>query len=227
MTLSELRSFVRELLEEPSTDRFSEARINTAINRGYREDLPLRVNFYWQDGLTISLVAQQRYYDLPSPLLVPKELLYNDQLLPENSIGVLSSVDTRWYTKTGRPAFWYFAPPNKIGIFPLPDTSENNAIKISGWGVPPTLSLDTDQPALPSPFHVMLSYYASRELLLTDLAAPSAKAKIPNFTAIYQEYVENLKRYLSRHPIKFTYADGRGEIQFRFPYYWDKTRTGW
>jgi len=159
MDLDTLIQTTRDLLEEPTDDRFTDAEITRWLNRGL-EDIAAKTG-YLLSSTTQNTTPSQRVYNNPSGCLWIDRIEYNDEVLPKNTKERLDihAQNSNWLAQSGAPKVWYVENESQFGIYKIPDSSYS--LTIYYFSLDTTLSVGTDTPNLPSQHHLAICYFAA------------------------------------------------------------------
>ena len=160
MTRSEVRTFVRKIIDEPfATGTWSNAMLNAHIDAAY-EFLVNKVrnanSKHYYSTSTITTVATTRNYDLPTDCIAS-----NIFDLTDSDGYSLVADDIRNFntTDTGTEAVYYDVVNNDVYLDPVP--SSVKTYTLSYFRVPTALSADTTELDFPTGFHRIVSYKAA------------------------------------------------------------------
>jgi len=98
MLASDVVTKVRDILADPSGDRWSDARIFREINSA-QDDIVLKSNLL-RARVSIDLNAGQEVYQLPEEVLMVTRVIFNDKVLPIYSRAEMDAKDINWETET-------------------------------------------------------------------------------------------------------------------------------
>lgn len=192
--LADLRAVVRsQTLVE--ADDVSEATLNLFLNQGYRE---LSVAFPWpwlQAEATISTVADQSAYSLPTDYRKLFSVADEDatrtlhRLTPEEALN-------RWggNPPSGDEARWYYVWADSIFLLPVPSSAETGAYRLYYQKSLTVLSADGDTPEFAEEFHLILTHYAIARAWEHEEDFPKAEAADSKF----RQATEWMARYYLR-----------------------------
>jgi len=173
MTLNDLMNLTAYWLDDVNFGYFTTTQVQAWLNNAQRETqkilLQARQNFYVTPVQT-TLVDGQPDYVLPSDFMTlhRAELIISGVPPNENS-SPLAPITLNQQdlvpSKTGTPQFYFFKK-NRIKLCPAPDTAYTFRIHYS-YAVT-DMTLATDQPDIPSPYHEFLAVLATIDGLLKD-----------------------------------------------------------
>jgi hypothetical protein len=173
--VSDIYSRVKRQFGDESGVQLTDDDILRYINSGQREIVMQNEGLLEKTALT-STVANQQEYDLPVDLLILKfiSLKYTDQLSYFKLRG-LKTTDFNEYidgwsgTALGTAApYVYTIFSGKIILFPIPDTSVVDALKIYYNRKPVDVAGSSDTPDLPELYHEALVKYCLQQAYEMD-----------------------------------------------------------
>ncbi len=159
MNLGEVRTYVRTLLDEDTAALWSDAQINTFINRSFKTiytTIAQSQRGYFETTGTLSYTANNELISLATiaplgfirlSLLERVDLPPNQTLLP---IDISEKNDYADSAGSGDPQGYekYFMSGNNIGIAPVPQSNIANVLKV--WFVPVPANLVADVDVVPA-----------------------------------------------------------------------------
>jgi hypothetical protein len=193
-TLSELRTQVRDRIDEATAKFWTDTQINSWINEGAR-DLARRGEVL-QTRDEITSIAGTQEYTLPSDVVRVYRVEYEDssQTIVPLEYRDFNNMDSVWWsrqatTESTRPfwfTMWGYPPDLKIIVYPTPANSDE-ILRVFYYSVPATVSGDEDPIAVPTGWEDAIVLYAEYVALRKDGDARWQEAK-----AIYEEKVSQL-----------------------------------
>lgn len=157
MTLSEIRSFLRILIDSPHSAVWSNTNLNSLINSSYREvvDEIIRRNprYYYKSG-TITTTASGQTTALPSDCITPNKIVNASNI----ALTFLDNTQIALDVTPGEPTNFAVMGPNLLW-YPKADA----AYSFTLWYHyrPTDLSAESDSPTLPPGSHDILAYGAA------------------------------------------------------------------
>ena len=146
MTLSAIRTMVRDLIDSPSNDDFlSDTLLNRMINTSYKlHVIKIQKKFagYYLKQSTITLVASTYLYDLPSDAVAVSDI-YNDD---GDSLMAGNKREFQTVDNSGEPAYYNFFG-NHVWFEPVPDAAGTLTINYSY--IPADLASNNETPDFP------------------------------------------------------------------------------
>lgn len=201
MTLSELRTRCLERLDEVEGGlRWSSSDLNNYLNLAYQTVCVRTGNLV--KTATITAVAYQMKYDLPTDCVTPIRL-YRDSPLEKVWPTAPRRLDDRvrnWRKLTGTRWEWYF-------MFGLDQIFAGPAYTTSGetytltYNADPTraaMSSDSDSPDFPRRFHEILVDYAVARALIVDADGERLKQAAESFSE-FQNGIRDLRKSTQKH----------------------------
>jgi len=167
-TLSDIRSRVRTRFEASSSNRWSDADVNAAINDGIAE--LSEATRYYERWASIELKAGRTYYDLRARA---DTLLSVTAVQHEPGIRWLTAMTKAdiisgyqlWEQSAGNPIGWFTRGLWWLGIWPRPASDPDQFLRVYYTAVAPALTDDGHIPdQLPDEFVPALEEYALYEL---------------------------------------------------------------
>lgn len=223
MDLTTIRLEVRERLGELNANFFSDDEVDRAINEAIRHfSSEERWPWLWTE-LEGDLVAGDDTFDLPSN--VPPNRVFNMSVDADSLIGpvMLERVDPRagfrlrhaYDGHEGCPKFYYVtasnlsedeAPPvtYTVRVIPTPDLSYE--IEAQYVFIPPELSGDSDEPAIPEEYQDAIPAWAAGKLFLKEL---QISHKAAEQFGIYAEILDKARKEFDEPNTDETVAWGR------------------
>jgi len=182
MTVSSIRALLRVLIDQPSTNIWSTANLNTLIFSEYRNlinEITERNPDYYITSGSVSTTANVEFTDLPSTCTLLKKLTDSD------GNTVKHNHDSQFdHTATSTEPLRFDVKGRKIWWNPKPDTVYTYT---AYYHYQPTdLSADSDVPELPPNFHDILAYGAAVKSRLAK------DEQIAEYMAIYEQKKQNL-----------------------------------
>lgn len=186
MRLADLRAQLRFRLQEPqSTGRFSDAELDSYINRGQAEVADQLEPLVKVTSLNFEAgVATQ---PLPDNLLRIHRASIGGTALRTTDPLALDATSTTWEGATGTPTH-YFIQGNDLRLYPIPDSPVT--VDVTHSYLPEDLVDDTDELSLPGWMEEGVILYALGLALESDMDNRSGNA--------YQKYQIWLERALRR-----------------------------
>jgi hypothetical protein len=224
MTLLQMRTKVRELLGNITTAKYSDDKINTAINN-YKDTFVSKAimsNGQWEfngEVSTTDIVANQREYVLPTDLLSLKRVEANLMTgAAENQWTNVRIIDMRSIPQaltnqqdsddTIESAYEIRVFDESLFFNWLPKNSVTGGLKIYHQIEETDYSADGDVPEFPQSTHIGLVYGACLDYSLTKERSKS----IANFKSLYEEKEQELiDHYSNRLPAVRTALQTRQE----------------
>jgi hypothetical protein len=156
-TLSDIRTQVRDLIDQPNDGIFKNPQLNRIINDAAREvyqEILRRQPKYLHKSSTVSTTASTPYTDVPSDCVIINKIVNssNETLAHID----LSSMDT---TSSNGPPEGYEVTGPHIFWWPTPDAVYVHTIYYHH--IPADMSADSDVPTLPYNCHDVISYGAA------------------------------------------------------------------
>ncbi len=152
---------------------------------------------YNQEELTITSVANQASYLLPTPYFKTiKDVAYNTLLLAKSSEADERKIDPLWVIRpAGTPARYLIPGPNVLRIIDIPSTS-GDTIDVRGTRFAPALVNDTDAPGFPDTWHEAVALRAA-VLHCEPFVSGDGVTKLELFREQYAGMVKACKTYLA------------------------------
>jgi hypothetical protein len=177
MNFAEMQAEVRIILNEATANFWSDADIQDSLNEGYEE---ISDATEWYERMTnIPLWSGRTYFDL-------RELLSDELIAPRRAVSVQtdkwlspSSVRTQdgkyrqWERNFGDPDVMFMRGLWWLGWHPKP-SADGGFVRLYFSALPPEMSSDTDEPAMPEEYHLGLVEYAAYDLLAQDAEVKKA-----------------------------------------------------
>lgn len=158
MNFAELKNEVASRLEDTNFDNFTEAEIKRWLNLG-QMDIVTKTDCL-KSSATTDVTEDQREYTLSDDCIKILRITYNDDRLGCTSFEELDLNDKDWMDDTGTPTN-YLKYKNEIWLYPLPDASKTDGLKIFYVEMPDDMSADAD-----IPFNGRKSLYPYHELIV-------------------------------------------------------------
>lgn len=167
-TRSALRTEVRRILGDTNSVKFTDAAINTWLDMGLSDSVA-RLGPFDTAMATISTVASEPNYQLPTNCIQLKEVYLQDQSDKETRLYFCTQDDlnlrfgTQWREDdAGQPSVYYQADYNVVGLHPKPDSNNaSNTLRFFYYRVPSAFASDSDTPAFTDALHDCVCWYAS------------------------------------------------------------------
>ena len=192
-TASELIENSRVLARDPSATgrvRFTNAQILNFLNEGQRDAIGATLCI--RKAYTFDTSSGTVYYSLPTDFMQIDRVLHDNHKFEEKAPAKLDQNSSEWETETGEPINYFvnFASRTKIGFFPYPVTNTTTAtVKVEYYA----LAYDMSTSSTPyngitefTPFHQMLPFYASAQMLWIDGLVSQADRYFQRY-AIYRQ----------------------------------------
>jgi len=170
LTLSEIRTRIRDRLVEQDSGHFTDAQLTSIVNEAQDvfADITHCLFKYWD--VTGGSVASQAEYQLPVDCLDVYEVRWGsgsaETKLDPYDWEDLANISATWWTSGGTPTH-YFMREDLLGLYPYP-TGNATRIRIYGHERPDELSADGDVTPIPDRFQWALVYYPLWQLTLSD-----------------------------------------------------------
>ena len=187
MTLSSIRTLLRDLIDQPSTAIWTDAKLNRLILSQYKEVISAitrRWADYYTTNASVVTVANNEYTDLPADCTVLKKLTDSDgntiNWVHNSQFAHTSSVtEPTCFDVIGRHIWWN----------PKPDAVYTYT---AYYHYQPTdITADSDVPELPPNFHDILAYGTA---IKTRLAK---EEDLQGYMAIYNQKLDDLLHQIS------------------------------
>lgn len=181
MNVSDIKTRVKRQFGDESAVQITDADIYRWITDGQVEIVKQNESLL-QVVSTSSSVAAQPGYALPSDLMILKTILYDSNRLKGLSLQQFEEYIDGWQNTNiygvGTPVV-YMVFASTITLFPTPDTSLTNGIKIYYCKKPLAVTADIDPISLPDTYHpAIVDYCLSQAYELDeDWAASGNKAQ--------------------------------------------------
>lgn len=186
MQLADLRAQLRFRLQEPqSTGRFSDAELDSYINRGQAEVADQLEPLVKTTSL--SYTSGEATQPLPDDLLRIHRASIGGTTLRTTDPLALDATSTTWEGVTGTPTH-YFIQGNDLRLYPIPDSAVT--VDVTHSYLPADLVDDTDEVSLPGWMEEGVILYALGLALESDMDNRSGNA--------YQKYQIWLERAFRR-----------------------------
>lgn len=204
MTLTTLRSLLRDYVQESSTTPLSNALANDMLNQG-QEALAVYAEYKFGKFLVSGgLVTNQMDYSLPSELITAYSVSIYDvnsdlvHLGAPTSLAQMEIDYPTWRVDDGDQPLRWWVTQDVLWFHPKPSATWNaTPVEILGTLVPPDMSADTDTPvALPRFFHRTLAKYAAAKWLAMDNENPTAIRMSQFWMGEYQKDAERLRQVI-------------------------------
>lgn len=175
MNLGEIKTRVYRTFGDEAQVQITDADIVRWVNDGQRK-ICLENEGMLQSQAFASSVADQQSYSLPADLLVLRSLQYQQTgdrafyKLKHMSLQDFDEFIDGWNGTiygTATPTV-YTVYASQILLFPIPDDSGSNNIKIFYSANPTDMSGDSDEPSLPLIYHNALVDYALTQAYMLD-----------------------------------------------------------
>lgn len=183
MTRLQLRTLLRNLLQESTTTPLSDAIANDLLVEAQGQLARLVAFSFAKFTVTGGLVLNQQDYAYPPTLLRVVSVAVNDSGAKLRALGpplTWADMEDRhatWRTDAAaRPERWWYAP-NAVWLHPKPAAAQvGTPLELYGSRTPPDFTADGDSPVdLPDQFHRLLAFYAAGEWLAIDKENPTAQ----------------------------------------------------
>lgn len=174
-TLSELRTMVRDRVDEPSAAFWTDPQLNRFINEGARE--VARRGEVLQTRDEITTVSGVQEYTLPTDVVRVYRVEYQDS---SNQIWPLefrdfNNMDSVWWTRqatteSSRPywfTMWGYPPTLSIVVYPTPNTSDE-VLRTFYYSVPDTITDNNATVPCPMGWEDLIVLYAEYVALRKD-----------------------------------------------------------
>ncbi len=184
MNLAAIRNLCRDILDEPDGIRFSNADLNTWIDRGHKRFVAQSAIL--QEIATTSTIVGQRSYTLPDDWLgsevIEGQLTWDNQVLQYADYNRFLP----YLEESTRGTPWlYSIYDRQIHLEPIPDRAKT--LKLVYLKTPLALLLDTDIPEYDEDFHEAGAFYASYIAKRKDKDHASAALHLADFNALVEE----------------------------------------
>ena len=164
-TRSDLRTLLRDLIDEPNPVFWSDARLNRSINASLQQlagEITERGSDYYvkRDATSITTVASTAYVALPTDFVRLRRIYNSDgEYLTPRQFKLLDPDDT------DEPMYFEIINDN-IYFQPIPDAVY--VLPIEYWYKPADMSSDSDTPDFPAAYHNLLAWDAAVTSILQD-----------------------------------------------------------
>ena len=168
MTRAEIRAYVRTLINEASPGFWSDAELNTALDRANDRVNALIQSLdedYFTKSSTFSTVANAKSYGLPSDFVTFRRLEHYSTTdasdIEKIDVIVFPRTEAQGYwptTTTQRPARAILRG-SQLDLMPIPDAVYT--LRLYYEYAPPALTSDGISPASPADYHDMLGLWAA------------------------------------------------------------------
>jgi len=171
MTLQEMRTETRRYLDEATNVFFTDQDIDDALNDGWEE---LADAAEWAEReATITLKTHRTYYDLSTVLadsFLSLRRCWNTQtqrwLVPVDP-RELDEGYRQWELNTGPPQKYFIRGLWWLGVWPAPP-ADSLGLRIYYTAVPPKLTMNSAEPAVPIEYQQSLIDFALGRLLAQE-----------------------------------------------------------
>lgn len=203
MNLGTVRTNVRAKLAESVAAFYTEPEINDWVNMGQAEFCLLQVAGFVRLGVqTTALLIKTAVIATtggdwrivpPADLVYPMRVVFGNSVLLKTTHKMLDRYDPDWENAAGNPQHWGSLGANLMFIHPRPTLTAN--LDLTYTYLPPTLSLDTDVPAIGAEFHYLLEEYAVYMSLMKE-----GQARIEAALAHYNTFLSGATKLLEPLP---------------------------
>ena len=195
VTLSTVRTIVRENLEEPSARAWTDAELDRWINEGCRDIA--RITECLRASTTVAVTGGTQTYTGPTDIV----RIYRVQWEPTGSTQKyplepreINTLDSVWWTSqsisTGTPQFFYtwgFPPSVTIGLYPTPTVNGNLRVFYARLSADVTNGATTLD--IPEGWHDAVAEYATYRAL--------RRARDPRWQESYARYTETASNLMA------------------------------
>lgn len=200
MTLAEVHSRVRSLLNDQGQQVFGQTEITNFVN-DWMAAIGAECHAF-EKTTAFSTVAQTRTYNLSSDFVGMKWVLYNlTTTLREVTHNQLKNITWNPISRYGTPLYYYLerTPSTTIstvlGLYPVPSAS-SESVRYWYYYVPANLSSMTDRIPLPPGWDDSCVYYVCEKMKLKDREFGEAQ----KFRAMYESEKGKLDSMLTASP---------------------------
>ena len=186
MTRAEIKSRIRDAINDPSSVIFTDAQLNDLIEEA------TQILVSETRSLRKSIVVPRRSGTLlystrtmgADELLLPYRIFSNSNTtkLAVTSMEELDRFQSQWMDTTGEPEFWFPVSWDLIGVWPS-SSSSGGTLKIDYFAWPGTLDDDASKPELPLASVPSLVLYGEYMGLLKQWDAVRAASVFQRFKA--------------------------------------------
>lgn len=191
MTNAELLIMFKDQVKNHSTSIFSDALARNWFDEG-QIDIVRTTECLTVDA-DVSSVADQREYDLPVDILRFLYINYYDGTdyfrLHSATLDELEVYEDYPEEDSSTPQYYYIKQRStpKIGLYPKPDASQTNAMSIYYVQRPTNLTISTNNPNIPEPYHRLIIQFALYRCLQKDVKNETADR-------YHRQYLNDLER---------------------------------
>lgn len=201
MTRAQLRSLVRDYLQESTQVPLTDAIVNDLLTQA--EETLSDLGEYSAATFTDTFVTNDFDYELPKTLLSVLSVAWNDS--SGNRIGILGPTTHQrmeaelpsWRTDAAaRPERWWILG-DALMVHPKPSATYNlTTFEIYGTAVPTPMAGDGSEPSdLPQRFHRTLAKFAAWKWLAIDKENPAAVRMAGFWQAEFQADAQRLRHF--------------------------------
>ena len=212
MTRTQLRAFVRTVLQEPSAKKWTDAVLDALLDDATEHLWSMLANnvegaWYEEESTAQNIVSGTERYAWPTKGTTPARNMM--RLTRVERVNVDTPYDLDDIPKSDRHAylnagsavystFRYYQEPPYIVLVPSPTVSETGALVYHGVFEHGNLQSDADSPRLPTRFHRLVAYYAAMMALGLDETAATWPA--PSYASGVAQMISDCQT----HEISYT-----------------------
>jgi len=197
MNLGEMRAEVRALTDRPSTKRYTNAEIDSWINRGQLR-IARNTQSNQEVAYAVSVVGQREYEitnreDAEDTLGITTVTYDGTEIGPGVRFEDFARANPNWESDGNATPLRWYRRGRYLGLDPAPDTVAKQ-IKIWYWAEPTPLTADANVSELPEVLHDAIVFYAvwqlekkNRELPMIARARADFFEELARATADYDE----------------------------------------
>jgi hypothetical protein len=190
-TLSQLQSDIYTRLDG-NTFLYLSAELTSAINESIRT--ANLVTGYTQTTSTVTSVANQVWYTVPTGILVPLRLTFAGYFLEKTSVDKISNYNPNWQLQTtansGIPvAQWLTSGLTNFAIYPA-DTIGGNSMVMTGVVEPALLVNPSDTISIPDEYQEILE-----DLSVVALVLKEGGKSFGDILMLREKAMEKLKKF--------------------------------
>lgn len=174
MTLGQMKAYIASLVDDLNYGYFTETQLLRFINQAQRETQKKLIqagnNWYLKENTSLTTVANQSDYSLPSDFLKLNRLeVVRNISTPNETINALSSITLNqkdFFPTSGDPIAFYFKK-NTLVLTPKPQSS-GDTLRLTYTYRVLDLVNDNDVPDVPEEFHDYMAHLATIQCFIKD-----------------------------------------------------------
>lgn len=154
------------------------------------------ITHWYRTSTTTGTTSGTALYDLPSDCIALEEVRHDDLPLYQVRVVDFYRDNPNWrQDANGTPRLWYLRGHTAYGLYPIPDTTDSDALVLYYTAIPPALTLNSDTYYIPTALEESLIDYCKLMASEKDASGEGAR-RIELYTRRVEEWRRKVAAYV-------------------------------